>query len=352
MSTSAFEILDNQSIALVVLTTSLQIEYLNPSAEALLGTSLKRSLGEHLDHLLISDDLFATLHNTLSTGQSFTSRETKVELLDGHELLVDLTATRMPGGSSALVELHPLNRLYRINQDDRNAKTQATTVELIRGLAHEIKNPLGGIRGAAQLLERELKAPGQTEYTNVIIREVDRLTSLVDQLLGPRYHADMKAANIHQVLEHVIQLVEAQWPDLIWKRDYDPSVPDVKGDEAMLIQAVLNVLNNAAQILQGRSHPCITIRSRAVRQFTIAGLRHKIVAQIDMIDNGPGIPAEILDQIFFPMISGRPDGTGLGLAITHNIIRQHKGIIEVNSKPGETCFSVFLPICERQIDAE
>jgi two-component system nitrogen regulation sensor histidine kinase GlnL len=352
MATDTLDVLENQTMGIMVLSADLNVEYLNPAAEALFGTSLPHSHGRSLGHLILTEELYQLLNDTLTTGQSFTRRETNIELLDGHLLLLDLTVSRLPCGTQVLLELQPLNRLHRINQDDRNAKTQQTTVELIRGLAHEIKNPLGGIRGAAQLLERELANPDQMEYTGVIIRETDRLTALVDQLLGPSEQPDFVSLNIHQVLQHVVQIVEAQWPDLIWKRDYDPSLPDVIGDEAMLIQALLNIIRNAAQALESRSHPSITIRTRAVRQFTISGTRHKIVAQIDIIDNGPGIAPELLDQIFFPMISGRPEGTGLGLAITQNIIRAHKGIIEVTNKPGETCFSVFLPITSSDANVE
>jgi two-component system nitrogen regulation sensor histidine kinase GlnL len=219
----------------------------------------------------------------------------------------------------------------------------------VRGLAHEIKNPLGGLRGAAQLLERELDHPEQREYTRIIIDEADRLTELVDRLLGPNTKPRIESVNIHRILEHVVNLVDAEMPGRLgFIRDYDPSLPDIQCDETQIIQAVLNIVRNAAQILdderQRITAPEITLRTRVVRSFTIGTSLHRLVAQIDIIDNGPGVPADMLDSIFVPMISGRPQGTGLGLAITQSVISRHHGVIECTSRPGKTCFSVFLPL--------
>ena len=263
-------------------------------------------------------------------------------------MTVDLTASLVPSTNHLIIELQPLNRLLRINRDDHSLYSQETSRKLVLGLAHEIKNPLGGLRGAAQLLERELKDDALTEYTRIIIDEADRLTDLVDRMLGPNRHPQIAQVNVHSVLEHVILLVDAELPGFIeFERDYDPSLPSIRADEAQIIQAFLNIIRNAGQALEKTNNPRIVVKTRVVRQFTIGAIRHRMISQIDIFDNGPGIPADMLDRIFFPMISGRADGTGLGLAITQTIVGQHQGLLECRSKPGETCFSVFLPLAER-----
>ena len=200
-----------------------------------------------------------------------------------------------------------MSRLKRINKDDASVARQETARRLIRGLAHEVKNPPGGIRGAAQLLEAELPDPDLKEYTAVIINEADRLTELVDRMLGPQRQLDLQPVNVLRVFEHVIQLIDAEQPGLVeWQRDYDPSLPDIRADEAQLIQAILNVVRNAVQALQNIEEPRIGLRSRALRQFTIGAQRHRLVMHLEITDNGPGIDPELQDRIFFPMISGRP----------------------------------------------
>lgn len=219
---------------------------------------------------------------------------------------------------------------------------------LVRGLAHEIKNPLGGIRGAAQLLSRELPEESLKDYTNVIIEEADRLRNLVDRMLGSNKLPNLAPTNIHEVLERVSSLVEAESQGSITLvRDYDPSIPDLLLDREQMIQAVLNMVRNAMQAIAGQNDlrlGRITLRSRTLRQFTIGHTRHRLVCKVEIIDNGPGIPAELQETIFYPMVSGRPDGTGLGLAIAQNIISQHQGLIECESHPGHTVFSLFLPL--------
>ena len=232
------------------------------------------------------------------------------------------------------------------NRDDRSRSSFKTTRELIRGLAHEVKNPLGGLRGAAQLLERELDSADLKEYTQIIIEEADRLSGLVDRLLGPNQEPRVGSFNIHRILEHVVRLVEAESPGLTLERDYDPSLPELFGDEDQIIQAILNMVRNAAQSLDeaGTNTPTITLKTRVVRTFTINAVKHRMVARIDIIDNGPGIEDSMIDEIFYPMITTRADGSGLGLAITQSVIGQHGGVIECASHPGHTCFSVFLPL--------
>lgn len=343
------DVLDNLTTGVMVLNHALEICYLNPAAEALLGTSESRSAGIPVQDIIPGDcALHEDLRTVLTTGHSITRRAAEFQTREGITITADLTAALDPLSQHLVVELQPMNRLLRINRDDHSLFSQETTRKLVRGLAHEVKNPLGGLRGAAQLLERELDDDGLKEYTRIIIEEADRLTDLVDRMLGPNKQAVKGDVNVHSVLEHVIRLVDAESPGWIsFKRDYDPSLPPVHADEAQLIQALLNIVSNAAQALEKTPKPTISVRTRIMRQFTIGPKLHRIVLQIDVIDNGPGIDEDMVERIYFPMISGRPDGTGLGLAITQNIIGQHGGIIECESQPGRTCFSIFLPLEEK-----
>jgi two-component system nitrogen regulation sensor histidine kinase GlnL len=347
------DVLDYLTTAVMVLNADLRVCYMNAAAEALLGCSEARSTGVHPQDLVspADADLFAGCDSVLTTGVSVTRRAATFRTRDGSEVIADLTLSLEPISRHVIVELQPINRLVRINRDDLSVFSQQTTRQLVRGLAHEVKNPLGGVRGAAQLLERELADEHLKEYTRVIIDEADRLKELVDRMLGPNREPVRQDVNVHAVMEHVIRLIDAEVAGGIrFRRDYDPSLPPVHGDETQLIQAMLNIVANAAQALEGRKDATIQVRTRIVRQFTIGPKLHRIVLQIDVVDNGPGIPEELLERMYFPMISGRPEGTGLGLAITQTIIGQHGGIIECDSRPGRTCFSVFLPVEEPEFE--
>lgn len=220
---------------------------------------------------------------------------------------------------------------------------QSATRALLRGLAHEVKNPLGGLRGAAQLLENELDDEELKEYTRIIIGEADRLQNLVDRMLGPNSLPRIREINIHEVLEHVRSLVGVEAPpDVHLVTDYDPSIPPVAGDRDQLIQVVLNLVRNAVHAVGDTG--TITLRTRVQRQYTIGQTRHKLVASIDVIDDGPGIPEEIREKVFFPMVSGKAEGTGLGLSIAQSLINQHGGLIEYESRPGRTQFTILLPV--------
>jgi two-component system nitrogen regulation sensor histidine kinase GlnL len=213
----------------------------------------------------------------------------------------------------------------------------------VRGLAHEIKNPLGGLRGAAQLLERELSDPSLKEYTGIIIGEADRLQTLVNRMLGPNTRPQRRSINIHQVVERVRTLAVAEAPPGVTiVRDYDPSIPDFMAEPDQLIQALLNIVRNALQAIGEQGE--IILRTRSIRQATIGHHRHKLAARLDIIDNGPGIPPDMMESIFFPMVTGRPDGTGLGLPIAQDLVNQHHGLIECHSEPGKTVFTLLLPI--------
>ncbi|MEN5236518.1 nitrogen regulation protein NR(II) [Pseudomonas sichuanensis] len=344
-------LLDNLTTATLLLNAELRLEYMNPAAEMLLAVSGQRSHGQFISELFTeSTEALNSLRQAVEEAHPFTKREAQLTSLTGQSITVDYAVTPIlhQGNTLLLLEVHPRDRLLRITKEEAQLSKQETTKMLVRGLAHEIKNPLGGIRGAAQLLARELPNDGLRDYTNVIIEEADRLRNLVDRMLGSNKLPSLSMTNIHEVLERVCSLVEAESQGgITLVRDYDPSLPDVLIDREQMIQAVLNIVRNAMQAIGGQNElrlGRITLRSRAVRQFTIAHVRHRLVARVEIVDNGPGIPAELQDTLFYPMVSGRPDGTGLGLAITQNIISQHQGLIECESHPGHTAFSIYLPL--------
>jgi len=342
------DLLDHQSTGVVVLDDELLIRYLNQAAEAMLEVSGHRMKGEPMERIFADPSTpRATLREALENGQPFTKRAARIRLASGEHATVDYTVSPFVdrGLEALLFEIQPLDRLLRINRDDHHVSVQATTRRLVRGLAHEIKNPLGGIRGAAQLLERELETEHQRDYTRVIIEEADRLRNLVDRMLGPSQLPRFEPVNVHRVLERVVQLIDAEEPNRIrFLRDYDPSLPEVDADLEQLIQAVLNIVRNAQQALSDTHHPEIRLTTRIIRQFTIGTVRHRMVVRLDVADNGPGIPPELHERMYYPMISGRADGSGLGLSITQSIIAQHGGIIECESRPGATLFTLFLPL--------
>ena len=342
--------------AAIVLDDELRVLFINAAAETLIQVSATQAADHPLtDLILLEDRVVEALHETMESLQPFTERDAVIRLPDNINVNVDFTVNfmeRSRGKPRLLVELQPLNRLKRINKDDESITRQETARQLIRGLAHEVKNPLGGIRGAAQLLEQELDSSAYTEYTQVIISEADRLTALVDSMLGPQRQLQLDNVNMLKVTEHVIQLVEAERPGYItWRRDYDPSLPDLVADEGQLIQAVMNIVKNACEALEDTDEPRIHLRSRGIRQFTIGHTVHRLVMQLDITDNGPGIDPELESRIFFPMISGNPNGSGLGLAITQTVITQHHGSIQVTSRPGQTCFTIYLPF-EQPVNQE
>lgn len=341
--------IEHQSNAVLILSSQLRVQYLNPAAEALLKTSMQSALGCDIDSLYSDLNMpSADLHELLSNNQTTTSRNADLILRDGSNTNVDYTATPLIEEQQLLIEMRELNRLVRINREDRSANVHETSQKLVLGLAHEVKNPLGGIRGAAQLLGKELlnmePSGALNEYTQIIIEEADRLTDLVDRMLGPNQAPARSSANIHRVLAKVAALIAAEFgPGLEFRRDFDPSLPRLWADEDLLVQALLNIVRNAAQALADTPDPTITLKTRIVRQFTIGATRHRLVASVEIIDNGPGIPEELLDRIFFPMISGRAEGTGLGLAIAQRVISQHEGALECESRPGRTRFAAYLP---------
>jgi len=348
---SAFRrIVEHQYTAVAVLDSRLCVEHINSAAELLLVRSEKQLLGHSFDSLFMRpEDIHEVLSSVIEEGASVSVRSAHWRMLHRESLTLDFIVSPFMEGDELgiILEMLPADRAVRISRDEGRVDQSETSRHLVRGLAHEIKNPLGGIRGAAQLLASELPNEDLQEYTNVIIEEADRLRNLVDRLLGSHQLPEFTQLNIHEVLERVFSLLKAEVGERITlKRDYDPSIPEFVGDEAQLIQVFLNIGRNALQALteSGKEDAQISFRTRTVRQYTIRQTRHRIVARIDVIDNGPGIKRDLLEKIFYPMISGRASGTGLGLSLVQQLVELHNGSVECESDPGRTQFSVYFPL--------
>lgn len=352
----AAALLDQLASAVLVLDGALRIRYLNSATEMLFGASARRLMDTPL-HALVSqgESLTERLLEALGSEAPYTEREMHLNLesmVEPASVVVDcmVTPIRLMNGARALVlELHQQDRHLRISREENLLTQQQASRAVVRGLAHEIKNPLGGLRGAAQLLDAEIHDPDLRDYTRVIMAEADRLQQLVDTLLGSNRLPRMVEVNVHEVMERVRTLVAAEGhPGISVRSDYDPSLPPLRADPDQLIQAVLNIVRNAIEAVlpqSQRRHPAeVVLSTRAQRQFTIGHHRHRLVIRVDVIDNGPGIPSEFAEQIFYPMVTGRAEGTGLGLSIAQDLIGRHGGAIECHSRPGETRFSIFLPL--------
>ncbi len=329
--------------AVIALDEQRHVLYINPAAENLLALSAVQTQGLPLNRVFHQPtQIDVALDYAIAHNASFTEHELTLQI-DDRSVQVSATFTPVESPAAAfMLELHAMDQQLKISRDEHMLLQQQANRELVRNLAHEIKNPLGGIRGAAQLLEYELSSETR-EYTQVIIQESDRLQSLMDRLLTPHRLPQIKALNIHEVLERVRSVTLAETPKgLCIQRDYDTSIPDIIGDREQLIQVVLNVVRNAVQALHGQGE--IQLRTRIARQATLAMKRYPLAVQIQIIDNGPGIPEVIRDRIFFPLVSAREGGSGLGLTLAQTFIHQHHGTIEVTSEPGRTCFTLLLPL--------
>ncbi len=345
MSSSSFSGLDLLATPVILVDDELRIVHANPAAEDLFAFSLKNVIGQPLVQLFIdADEVIAGINDALGHNWSYTGRD--LTLTRPGQASLHLNCLITPTESSAarfLIEFHPMDQQLKLAREQRQMDQQQANRELIRNLAHEIRNPLGGLRGSAQLLERELERPELREYTQVIIKEADRLQALMDRLLTPHRPPQVAPLNIHEVLERVRSLVLAEFPDGIRiERDYDASLPDLYGDKEQLIQAVLNIVRNAAQALNGKG--VIEFRTRAARQVTLAKQRYKLALELQVVDNGPGIPEELRERIFYPLVSGRDGGSGLGLTLSQTFVQYHHGTIECDSRPGRTCFTIMLPL--------
>lgn len=335
--------------AVMVLDRTLVVRYANPACESLLETGVRSLLGQpFLPMMAEADALGEMLKEALTNHWSYAAHTVSYLRVGQEPLPLIVTAARLDlEARPLLLELRPIEQALRIAREERMLDLQTANRELIRNLAHEIKNPLGGLRGSAQLLERELDKAELREYTQVIIKEADRLQALVDRLLTPHRTPRLAPLNIHEILERVRSLVLAEFSSgVAIRRDYDISLPDVVGDQEQLIQTVLNVVRNAAQALIGGAPVggTITLRTRVARQITIVRQRHKLALELQVIDDGPGVPESIRDRIFNPLVSGRDGGSGLGLSLAQTFIQYHHGMIVCDSRPGRTVFTMLLPL--------
>ena len=351
MPLSKPEILDSLVTAILVTDTDLKIRYMNQAAEEMLGKSFYRIENKIIYSLISSPDLEMHIVQTLRTRQSHVNRGGKLTM-PGQKGSINVdcvisTISERDDVRAVLFEITQVDRQLRIAREAHLIVTQTTNQTVLRGIAHEIKNPLGGLRGAAQLLEVEFDDEAVKEYTGIIISEADRLSKLVDNMLGSNQPLQKTQVNIHEVLEHARQISQANLPQgITLHTNYDPSIPEITGDRDQLVQVILNIINNAINSLEGEGD--ITLKTRVIRNFTIRQANHPLVLNIQIMDNGRGIPEELQDSIFYPMITGRADGTGLGLSIAQSLINQHNGLIEFQSKPGQTVFSVIIPIHHKQ----
>ncbi|MEW6995280.1 nitrogen regulation protein NR(II) [Colwelliaceae bacterium MEBiC 14330] len=344
--------LANQLVtAVIILDKELTIVYVNPAAEALLNKSIYRLYGIAAEKIFANTSISnLRLAQLLTTGQEFTDSDIVVELNENHRFTAEVTASSVEFDRAphVLLELKQIDQQKQISLEVFQQQQWIAARDLIKGLAHEIKNPLGGLRGAAQLLSTEVSNE-QQEYTNMIIEQADRLTNLVDRLLGPNQLPQIQEQNIHSVLEKVSQVVSySNEKEISLIRDYDPSIPQVECDQEKLQQAVLNIVNNAIQAIDKQN--TITLKTRIASNKTVHGHRIKLAVEISIIDNGPGIPSKIQDTLFYPMVSGRSNGTGLGLSISQTLINQHQGKLSCHSRPGHTEFTILLPLKQQPIN--
>ena len=348
----SFAGLDLLSTAVILLDGNLHVRHVNPAAENMFAISLRQISGHSVEQLLGNPAAMTdAFRNALDNRWSYTGYNIAIAQSDDDELHLDCTVTPIEAEDvRLLLEFRPIDQQLKAAREERLLEQQQASRELIRNLAHEIKNPLGGIRGSAQLLEHELRslenAPQLREYTQVIIAEADRLQDLMQRLLSSHRAMQPSQVNVHEILERVRLLILAEFPRIDVRRDYDTSLPELTGDREQLIQAILNIVRNAAQAIGDRSGGEIVLRTRALRQVTLAKRRYRLALDLQVIDNGPGIPEEIRERIFYPLVTGRSDGTGsgLGLTLAQSFVHQHHGTIEVQSRPGHTCFSLLLPL--------
>lgn len=335
--------LEHLSTAVLLLDREFCVRYANPAAENLFEFSSKSIAGTPVNQVFVeTGGLVAASEAAFASGASYTEHEMSLSTL-ANTYQVSLTVSPVLNQETfLLLEFYQIDKHLKIAREERMQLQQQYNRELLRNLAHEIKNPLGGIRGAAQLLEHELPKPGLREYTQVIIKEADRLQSLMDRLLAPSRMTKMALCNIHEVLERVRSLILAEHPDgLVIHRDYDTSLPDLMADQEQVIQIVLNIMRNAVQAMQGQGE--ITLRTRVARYVTLAKRKYRMAFGLKIIDNGPGVPEEIREQIFYPLVTSKEQGTGLGLTIAQTYVAHHGGSIDCESQPGNTCFTVLLP---------
>jgi two-component system nitrogen regulation sensor histidine kinase GlnL len=343
-SASDFSGLEWLSTGTLLLDADDSIQYVNPAAETLLGVSGALLVGGGAAQLFErSPELLAAIRTARSEQETVVEYELDVTVSAHPPIRLGCSVSPLEKPPhSVLIEMRAVDPHLRIARLEQARLQQEANRELLRNLAHEIKNPLGGIRGAAQLLEHELPRESLREYTQVIIKESDRLQSLMERLLTPHRMPHYGAVNIHEVLERVRSLILAETPSVTLRRDYDISLPEIRADAEQLIQATLNIARNAVQAMHGQGE--IVFKTRVARQITLESRRYRLGLRVEIIDNGPGVPEDIREQIFYPLVSGREGGSGLGLAVAQTLIAQNHGTIDCESRPGHTVFSFFLPL--------
>ncbi len=350
MAVAALAGLDLLATGIVLVDQDLTVYYANPAAENLFELSSKSFVGHTVAEIFQDDRVLgAALEYAGVNRCSYTEHDLRLGALGRGRLHLSCTISPIEldgwteGWQGLLLEFRHIEQQLKIAREERLLDQSQANRELIRNLAHEIKNPLGGIRGAAQLLDRELERPNLHEYTQVIMQEADRLQSLMDRLLTPHRLPQPAPLNIHEVLERVRSLILAEYTDgIVIRRDYDTSLPLLKGDKEQMIQVVLNIMRNAAQAIDGSGQ--IRLRTRVARQVTLARTRYRHALELQISDSGPGIPEEMRERIFYPLVSGREGGTGLGLTLAQTFVTRHRGTITFDSQPGNTTFTLMLPI--------
>ena len=332
--------------AVLLLDRHRTIVYANPAAENLFELSARHLVGHAPAQVFgRATGLDAAIDKAVAAGAAYTEQELELGVAAKAPLHLMCTVSPVDEDAALLLEFRHIDQQLKIAREERLLEQQQANRELIRSLAHEIKNPLGGIRGAAQLLERELDRPPLFEYTQVIIGEADRLQSLVNRLLTPHRLPAYRRTNIHEILVRVKGVVQAEFPQVAIQPDFDASLPELDADPEQLTQAVLNIVRNAAQALSGTTaDPRIRLVTRVARYVTLARRRHRLALAVAIEDNGPGIPEAIRDRIFYPLVSGREGGSGLGLTLAQTFVAQHGGAIECESRAGRTVFTILLPL--------
>jgi two-component system nitrogen regulation sensor histidine kinase GlnL len=345
------ELLDAMVTSVFLLDQELHVTYLNAAAQTLLGLGTNQALGRSIAELTRgAESLLPMFERVREGGEGVVQRELAWPAPGGVDRILDCAVTQVIlGGKSLrlLLEIEDITQHRRLTRENALLAQLGGSRLMVRQLAHEIKNPLGGLRGAAQLLERELLDPALREYTRVIISEADRLTHLLDSMLGPGRPPSKQLINVHELLERVYHLLRSEAPPgVAIERDYDPSLPPLTLDPNHIIQAMLNLGRNAIQALTGApvESPRLILRTRAASNASVGAHRHRLVASIQFEDNGPGVLNEIRETIFYPLVSGRADGSGLGLGIAQDLVSRHGGLIEFDSAPGRTIFVISLPM--------
>ncbi len=349
-ASTRFQSFDLLATLVAVVRSNGIVVFANAALEDALGTSRRTIEGSRLPDCFTEPPILYNALEGAGSNEFATLRyDARLKPLNREPMPVHVVVAQTDTPGEAIVELLPLEQQAKQDREERLMDQAQANKELIRNLAHEIKNPLGGIRGAAQLLQMEIESKELTEYTQVIIHEADRLQTLVDRLLAPHRRPHLVGdVNIHEVCERVRSLILAEFPKgLRVLRDYDTSIPDFRGDREQLIQAVLNIVHNAARALAERialGDAQISFRSRIARQVTFGKQRYRLALELHVIDNGPGVPDSIKDRIFYPLISGREGGSGLGLTLAQTFVQQHHGLIECDSVPGRTDFKILIPL--------